>query len=119
MGRLRRTNARSLLIAFMVLDLGLCAYVETAGAQINAHTDSAQQQVAWLLIDAFLVWRVWRGGRIAWAILLVLNVIDLALLLVGSVSWTAYEAGLAAFVIAQTVILLTPAVRQRTVRSLA
>jgi hypothetical protein len=55
----------------------------------------------------------------AWAILLALNVIDLTLLLAGSVSWTAYETGLAAFVIAQTAILLAPAVRRRLARNLA
>jgi hypothetical protein len=37
-------------------------------------------------------------------------------MVLGSIGWTAYETGLPAFLIAQIVILLTPAVRHRVGR---
>jgi hypothetical protein len=47
-----------------------------------------------------------------WAVLVGLNILVLALMLAGG-SFTAYARGLWVFVIAQVVILLTPAVRHR------
>jgi hypothetical protein len=109
MTRMWRTGAGPLLVGFMLLDVAIFAYTETAGARINAHFDLTAQQTGWTVLDAFLVWRVWRGGRAAWAVLFGLNLIALALLVAGA--WSAYASALWAFGIAQIVILLTPAVR--------
>ena len=35
--------------------------------------------VPWLLLDFFLVWRIWRGGYTAWCVLVTLNVGVIAL----------------------------------------
>ncbi len=115
MARLWRTNAGLLLIAFMLLDIAIWAYTETAGSRINAHIDLTAQQVAWTALDAFLVWRVWHGGRLAWAVLLGLNILPFALMLFGG-AWSAYASALYVFVIAQILILLTPAVRDHVSR---
>ncbi len=113
MSRLWRKNAGALLIAFMVLDIALWAYTATAGATINSHINLTAQQGGWTITDAFFAWRVWRGSRIAWVVLLALNVLVLLLMLFGAVSWSAYDTGLWAFLIAQTVVLLAPAVRNQ------
>lgn len=84
--------------------MAIFAYTETAASRLNSGTDLTAQQVAWTALDAFLVWRVWRGGRMAWGVLLVINLIVLAQMLFGG--WTAYASALWVFVIAQTLILL-------------
>ena len=62
------------------------------------------------MLDAFLVWRVWRGERWAWTVLLVMSIVVLAELVLGlHWSWSEYATGL--FDIAQLLILLSPAVR--------
>jgi hypothetical protein len=67
MTRIWRQDVRVLLAAFMVLDVAIWVYTETAGSAINAHIDLTAQQATWTAIGAFLCWRVWRGGRMAWA----------------------------------------------------
>ncbi len=74
MTRLWREDAGPLLVLFLVLDIAILVYGQTAGARYNSHIDFAGQQVAWMAIDAFLVWRIWRGGRLAWGILLALSI---------------------------------------------
>jgi hypothetical protein len=108
-----RSRAGLLLIGFLLLDAAIWAYIETAGARLNAGTDVTVQQFLWTALGVFLVWRAWRGSRIAWGALLVINVAVLALLLLGLTrSWNAYASGLWVLVIAQTLILLAPAVRR-------
>jgi len=113
MARAWRRGAGPLLIAFLVLDLAIFVYTETAGAKLNSHIDLTAQQVAWTVLDIFLVWRVWRGGRISWGILLVINIFVLAAMLFGAQFLTAYATVLGALVVAQTAILVAPAVRHR------
>jgi hypothetical protein len=118
MTRIWRHDARVLLIAFLVLDIALVVYTQTAGAAVNGHNAGlASQQAGWTLLDAFLVGRVWRGGRIAWAVLLVLNLILLAMLLLLAPAWTAYDAPLIVFLAAQLLVLVAPAVRHHLGRA--
>jgi hypothetical protein len=112
----QRISAGWLLIAWLLLDLTILVFTQTAGARLNS--GHIGQQVAWTAIDVFLVWRVWRGGRIAWGLLLALDVIPLAMMVAGHVGpWGAYDDGLFLFALAQTLILLTPAVRHHVSRS--
>ncbi len=104
-----------LLLAFMLIDVAIFAYTETAGARINAHIGLTAQQIAWTAFDAFLVWRVWRGGRAVWAILFGPNILVLGLMLIAA-AWSACASALYVFVIAQTIILVTPAVRHHVSR---
>jgi hypothetical protein len=110
MTRMLRSPAGLLLLAFMVLDIAIWIYTETAGSRLNAGTDITAQQLFWTALDALLVWRAWRGSRMAWGALLVINIIVLALLVLGG--WGAYAMGLRAFIAVQTVLLLAPAVRE-------
>lgn len=111
MTRIWRSTAL-LLLAFMALDMAVLIYMATAGARLNAGTYLSGQQFAWTVLDAFLVWRVWRGERWAWTVLLVISIVVLAELVLGlHWSWSAYAAGLWVFDIAQLLILLAPAVR--------
>src|SRR5215469_11039001 len=75
-----RTRAGLLLTAFMLIDLAMWAYTETAGSRLNAGTNLTGQQFAWTALDVFLVWRVWRGGRAAWSFLLGVNVLILVMM---------------------------------------
>jgi hypothetical protein len=115
MARLWRRDAGPLLVAFLLLDLAIFVYSQTAGARLNSGPDLAAQQIAWTTLDVFLVWRVWHRGWWAWAILFALNIFLLAAMLVG---WSSgrYVIGLVVFVAAQTLILLAPAVRHRVSR---
>jgi hypothetical protein len=112
----QRISAGQLLITWLLLDLAILVFTQTAGARLNS--GQMGQQVAWTAVDAFLVWRVWRGGRVAWALLIALDVIPLAVIPLGHVGpWGAYDGGLYVFLIAQLVILLAPAVRHHVSRS--
>jgi hypothetical protein len=113
----QRMSAGPLLITWLLLDLALLVFTKTAGARYNP-ASMMDQQTAWTAIDAFLVWRVWRGGRVAWALLLGICVVPLVLMMLGHVGpWGAYDGGLFILGVAQVLILLTPAVRHHVSRS--
>ena len=98
-------------MAFMVLDGLTFAYTRTAGASPNAGQPIAGQLI-WLALDGLLVWRIWRRGRIAWTVLLILTGLPLILILLGAVwPFPPYLLGLLAVIVAQTALLLSPAVR--------
>jgi hypothetical protein len=111
MGRAWRTQADWLLVTFMVLDGLTLVYTRTVGGSLNANQPIAGQFI-WLALDGLLVWRIWRHGRIAWIVLLTLTGLLLILILVGAVwPFPPYLLGLLAVTVAQTALLLSPAVR--------
>jgi hypothetical protein len=106
-----RGQAGWLLLAFMVLDGLTLAYTRTAGASLNTGQPMGEQLI-WLALDAFLVWRIWRRGSIAWTVLLILTASQLILILVGAIwPYPPYLVGLLAVIAAQAALLLSPAVR--------
>lgn len=112
MVRIWRSAAGTLLFLFMLIDLATFVVAQTVGARLNAGSGQAGQQVAWTAVDAFLVWRIWRGGNWAWAVLLVISVLPLVMLLAAAIfPLDAYILALGAFGVAQVAILLSPAVR--------
>jgi hypothetical protein len=115
MARTPRRNVGLLLVIFMLIDIAIWLYTATAGAQLNAHIDLTAQQAGWTIIDGALVWRVWRGARWAWLLLIAMNAALLAELLIGG-AWTFYVIALYAFLINQLLILLNPAVRHHVHR---
>jgi hypothetical protein len=115
MGRVLRTPAGLLLVAFTLINIAFWIYTETAGSKLNAGTDVTAQQFAWTVVDAFLAWQVWRGRFWAWTVLLASTVLPLILSFIGGV-FSTYAGGLVVFLVAQLVILLTPAVRNRASR---
>jgi hypothetical protein len=96
MARTPRRNVGLLLVIFMLIDIAIWLYTATAGAQLNAHIDLTAQQAGWTIIDGALVWRVWRGARWAWLLLIAMNAALLAELLIGG-AWTFYVIALYAF----------------------
>ncbi len=73
---------------------------------------SASDQLPWLIPSLFLLWRVQRGGRLSWAVLIAFRLTPLivAPLWVGD---SVYATGWAALLLLQLVCLLTPALRRR------
>lgn len=111
MGRAWRRQADWLLVAVVVLDGLTFVYTRTAGASLNASQPVAGQLFG-LALDGLLVWRIWRRGRIAWTVLLILTGLTLVLILLGAVwPFSPYLLGLLAVIVTQTVLLLSPAVR--------
>jgi hypothetical protein len=111
MSRLWRQQAGTLLLAFITLDVLTLAATRTVGASLNAGQPAAGQLIGFAL-DGFLVWRIWRGGRVAWTVLLVLTAGLLLLVILGAGwPWPAYLVVMLAILAAQTSILLSPAVR--------
>jgi hypothetical protein len=103
-----------------VLTLLTVVYTRTVGAEFNEH-EPVGDQLFWVGIHALLAYRVWRGGRLAWAVLLAL--IAVPPLTVGLLA-TAEPAGsfryvgpLIGFSAAQAAILLLPRVRVHVQRS--
>jgi hypothetical protein len=111
MSRLWRQQAGTLLLAFITLDVFTLAAMRTVGASLNAGQPATGQLIG-LALDGFLVWRIWRGGRVAWTVLLVLTAgLLLLLILAAAWPWSAYLLVMLAILGAQTIILLSPAVR--------
>jgi hypothetical protein len=67
----------------------------------------------WLALDAWLAWRSWRRGKIAWAVLVVLTgSLVLLMTIAAAWPWGWYLAGIQVFLVAQLTLLLSPAVRR-------
>jgi hypothetical protein len=106
-----RQQASWLLITFMVLDVLGVVYTRTAGASLNAGQPITGQLI-WLALDSLLAWRIWRHGRLAQIVLLILRA-SLLLLVVISAGWPwpPYLLGVLAITSAQTMLLVSPAIR--------
>lgn len=117
MTRLLRDRAGRLLAAFLVLDVAIWVYTATAGSRLNAGTEVNPQQFLWTAVGLFLVWRVWRGSRIAWALLLGINLLVVAELFFGLGRLSVYVSGLWVCIVAQLVVLLAPAIRHHLSRT--
>jgi hypothetical protein len=109
--RLWREQTRMLLIAFIALDALILAATRTAGAGLNAGQPIAGELIGFA-IDGLLVWRIWRRGRVAWTVLLIFTAGLLLLAFLGAARpWSAELIAMLAILGAQTIILLSPAIR--------
>jgi hypothetical protein len=116
--KLWRTRAGVLLAGILALDALIFVYARTAGAHArgitlfwSGSTGSAGLQLAVCAVEAFLIWRVWRGGSVAWSLLLCLIGISTFKTLVAVVSSPGpYQLGLLILLIAQVTFLTSPAV---------
>jgi hypothetical protein len=116
-----RRRPGTLLIAFELLDLLSFVFARSVGPYVDQ--PSADQwptvagQVFWLALDGLLAWRIWRRGRAAWAVLLALTTIPLGMFLVGlftaGTAWLAFRVVAGTILAAQTVLLMSPAIRKR------
>ena len=126
MSRLWRERTRAVLLVHVLLGVLADAYVHAYGRSFNG---GQGLQVAFMsvgathpggellgfAIDAFLAWRVWRGGSIAWALLMFLNtlfaVVGVAAIAIAGGS--VYLTGLVVFDLAGLLLLTSPTVRRR------
>lgn len=72
-------------------------------------------QAPQLAVYVFLIWRAWHGGRIAWGLLALLTagIMTESLGILVSSPRSLYSMWLAAVLVAQFIVLLSPAVRRR------
>lgn len=107
-----RTAARPMLAGFLALDVLFLVYTRTFGTGLNAH-QPISRQVVWLALDAWLAWRIWRRGRIAWTVLVVITGSLVLLIVIGAAwPWGWYLLGIQLLLVAQLILLLSPAVRR-------
>ena len=140
--RIWRGGAGALVWSYLLLDVLELAYTRHLGRSLNAgmgvnigfETVGGTRQAGWLAglaLEAFLCWRVWRGGVLAWAALLTLTGWSLlvwgtafVVQLHGHSGMTGHETGnaspyllgLLGFSAAGLVLLTSPAIRGRTRR---
>ena len=113
MARISRQGTAELIIGCLALELLLFVYQlygdGAAGSQLG-------KLAFWSAVDILLLWRIWRGGRASWTILVVLDAFALSELLLGLVwPWGLHQDGLLAIVAAQLVLLMSPAIRHHRV----
>ena len=114
-----RQQPGTLLITVVVLEVLAFAVaygLGPTGVQLNMWTVLVPAIVG-LVLYANVAWRIWRGGRTAWAFLLVLSGIPALLLLVSlfmaGEAWLAYRLGEGIIGAVQAALLLSPAIRSR------
>ncbi|MET9018939.1 hypothetical protein ABZV93_03040 [Actinopolymorpha sp. NPDC004070] len=113
-GRIWRHSPGWLLAGYVLLDVLLLTYTRTVGAAMNADYPFAEQLVG-TLIFAGLAWLVWRRGRMAWGLSVLLGAWLLFVLVVGG-DITTYMVPLLLISAAKLATLLSPAVRRHLVR---
>ena len=118
-----RSHTGVLLSAVLVLEALIFAYAKTVGPHIRGlgifwSASNTGFLLAACAVDAFLMWRVWRGGSVAWFILLYLVGVSAEKTLFAIVSaFDLYGLGLLVLLLAQFTLLISPAIRARRHRS--
>jgi hypothetical protein len=110
-----RHSPGHLLVISAMLNVLLVAYTRTAGATLNAGVPIGRQLVQLAIVE-FLTWRVSKRGRVAWALLMLLNgsLIALVPLGAGGAPWRdPYLLGLLIMWACQLILLASPAVRSQ------
>lgn len=114
-----RGRAGTLLWAVLVLEVLIFVYAWIAGAHTRVvgvvwgeTTSSTGFLLALCAVEAFLAWRIWRGGSVAWFFLLFLVGISAGKTFAAVVSsFSPYSLGLLVLLFAQVTLLVSPAVR--------
>jgi hypothetical protein len=138
--RIWRSGAGALLWSYLLLAVLELAYIRHVGSRLNAgmgvnigfETVGGTRQAGWLAgfaLEAFLIWRVWRGSVLAWVALLALTGWSVLIWgaafvvqlhgesgMIGHETGNAspYLLGLVGFSVAGLVLLTSPAIRART-----
>jgi hypothetical protein len=112
MGRIWRSDARTVLLAYFALILAVTGY---AAAVPGAAWPLQGDHTSWLPVAAFLTWRVSRGGRASRVFLILAGLFCAAGAAdTGPAGWNLAVPGLLALYAAQIALLLSPAVYDRT-----
>jgi hypothetical protein len=112
-----RSGRGTMLLVFAGLEALAVASSYANSARIHAIFNpkwTLVVQVPQLAVYAFLVWRAWHGGRIAWGLLALLTagtLIESLAILVSSPR-SLYSMWLAAVLVAQFIVLMSPVVRR-------
>jgi hypothetical protein len=112
-----RTRAGVLLSGLLALDALIFVYAKTGGAHTgivgvfwSASTSSTGFLLVVCAVEGFLVWR---GGSVAWSLLLYLIGLNAVKTLIAVVSSLGpYQVGLLVLLVAQLTLLISPAVRE-------
>jgi hypothetical protein len=118
-----RSRAGVLLSAVFVLDASLFVDAKTVGPHIRGlgvfwGASNTSFLLAACAVDAFLMWRVWRGGSVALFLLLYLVGVSAGQTISAMVSsFDLYGLGLLVLLLAQFTLLISPAIRARRHRS--
>lgn len=111
--RVWQNQAGTLLVLYIVLDQ--LPFV-IMGLQRDTQDNPMQHAVGLFALDSFLAWRIWRGGRISWVILLLINLVDLFSLMFATGpfgSWTLSPYLVTLVLAGEFTLLLSPAIRHR------
>jgi hypothetical protein len=120
-----RSRAGVLLSAVLGLEASIFVYAKTVGAHNRVvgvvwseTTSSTGFLLALCVVEAFLVWRVWRGGYWPWFLLLYLVGVRAGKTLAATAfSFGLYSLGLEMLLLAQLALLISPAIRGRRHRT--
>jgi hypothetical protein len=113
MARIWRNSPGQLLALYLIL--GVIALVVVA---VSRPSLSAQSQPLWFPLAVFLAWRVSRGGRISRVILLLVSMSSFAsAAFTGPRLWSLGILALLSINATQVVLLVSPAIYQRTRRN--
>jgi hypothetical protein len=114
MGRIWRNEAGVVLLAYFALRVAAVGCIALAHPGPRAQQIPLGQQAPWLLLAAFLTWRVWRGGRVS-RVVLILDAIGSAVKTahLGPGGWNPSVLALLAIYAAQVALLMSPAVYLR------
>lgn len=108
-----RQDPGGVLRACAALAVALPVYTATLGAEINAE-QPAGQPLVWMVLELFMLHRCYRGGSIAWTLLVILHGLPLLAITFGMAGWPGwYAVGLLVQIVVPLVLLLSPAVRRR------
>jgi hypothetical protein len=107
--RIWRSGAGYLLAACFVLDFQELMHQRAASVSLTA-----VGIFCWFALRGFLIWRIWRGGSLAWTVLMAWNGCILAITVFGS-SWPQSPSTLALIIITiiQIATLFSPAIRKQ------
>jgi|HubBroStandDraft_6_1064221.scaffolds.fasta_scaffold489016_1 hypothetical protein len=114
MGRIWRNDAGIVLLAYFIACVAALGCAALGHPGPRAQQTPLAQQAPWLLLMAFLTWRVWRRGRISRAILTLVAIGDFVKFAhLGPGGWNPSVLGLLAIYAVQLALLLSPAVSLR------
>ena len=114
MGRIWRSEAGIVLLAYFIACVAALGCAALGHPGPRAQQTPLAQQAPWLLLMAFLTWRVWRRGRISRAILILAAMGEFVRFAhLGPGGWNPSVLGLLAIYAAQLALLLSPAVSLR------
>jgi hypothetical protein len=111
--RIWRNNPGQLLASYLILGL-----IAVAVVAVSHPLPSAKAQLLWFPVAVFLAWRVSAGGRASRVILLLVSTYSFAsAAFTGTRLWSLGILALLAIYATQVVLLVSPAVYQRTRRN--